>query len=476
MPTMSSCSSSSPWHTPNPRFGAYLRPGTIPEFRLYISTFLILCQPRPPDLVCQLFALLLLSGLLPKTHSATVPYPSVIRFPIMKFYIKTFGCRTNIAESEELAGKLSKYFTAAKTPETADFIIIRACAVTAGAEQGVRQATRNYARAKKQIFVIGCFLEKIPGAKYFKSDDKLTEFLIYNNYSGRCSYCMNRKSADIARVPDSPAWFRKTSRAFIKIQSGCNFNCAFCVTRVLRGKSKDESPAKIIRKIKEAESGGAKEIVLSGTNILLYKNICDLIKNILQETDVPRLRFSSVDPRLLTDEFIELFKNPRLMPHLHLSLQSGSEKILSAMRRPTELRKIKMAVKKLRRRNPLFNFSADIIVGFPGETEKDFSKTLALAKDIKLSKIHYFPYSPRPGTPPKSLPDKIIQARLRKIKQLDAVLQKTARRRLSGRLLTILFEGAKNFIYYGYAPNFIRIKHKSKIDLTNKLLPIIIKK
>jgi len=236
----------------------------------------------------------------------------------MKFYIKTFGCRVNIAESDELSKKLQKFYLPASA-ENADIIIVRACAVTAGAEQGVRQAIRNYAKRGKKIFVIGCFMEKIPEAEYFKTDKKLIEFI----------------------------------------------------------------------------------------------------------------------------------------------------------------KKIKRLADTLRKINPLFNISADIIVGFPGETEADFKKTIALAKNLKLSKVHYFLYSPRPDTPAsrrKPLSGNVLKNRLQKLKQLDIILQDKAKKMILGRGLTILFEGDKNFVYYGYTPNFIRIKARSKKNLTNKLLTIIIKK
>jgi threonylcarbamoyladenosine tRNA methylthiotransferase MtaB len=199
----------------------------------------------------------------------------------------------------------------------------------------------------------------------------------------------------------------------------------------------------------------------------------------LRETTVPRIRFGSIDPRLVTEEFIGSFANPRLMPHLHFSLQSGSEKILKKMGRPIKIAKIKNIVRKLRAINPLFNFSADIIVGYPGETEDDFKKSLKLAKKLQLCKIHYFPYSSRPGTPANQLqplPPIIIKNRLTVVAALNARLQRKARKCLIDKHLTVFFEYAKNNVHYGYTPNFIRMKLRSKNDLTGKTKEFIIKK
>jgi threonylcarbamoyladenosine tRNA methylthiotransferase MtaB len=387
----------------------------------------------------------------------------------MKFFIKTFGCRTNIAESEELAAELSKNYISAKTANEADFVIIRACAVTTGAETAVRRAAALCQRLGKTVFILGCFLKKIPGIKYFKTDAEITKHIRNNNCHGRDNYFRCEKSEPVCT---------KRTRAFIKIQSGCDFSCAFCVTRIIRGKSKNEPAEKILRQIKNAEAAGIKEIVITGTNILLRKDFSALIKKILAETSVPRIRFGSIDPRLITPGFTGLFKNPRLMSHLHLSIQSGSPEILRKMGRPADIKKIKSLALSLRRVNSLFNFSADIIVGFPGETEADFIKTLELAKHLRLSKIHYFQYSQRPTTPAaalKPLPGGIITRRLTKIKELDNLLQAEAKKRVMDEKLTILFENKKNNLYYGYTPNFVRVSAGGKNNLTNKLITTIIK-
>ncbi|MFA5133816.1 MAG: MiaB/RimO family radical SAM methylthiotransferase [Patescibacteria group bacterium] len=381
----------------------------------------------------------------------------------MNFFIKTFGCRVNIAESDALAEKLKDFHNQTSLKD-ADIVIIRACAVTSGAEQGVRQEIRNCARQGKKVFVLGCFLKTIPEAKYVKSDPALLKYL---------------KEKFSAEKKPAKKEIQEKVRAFIKIQTGCNFNCAFCVTKIIRGKSKNESGGKIIKKIKELDAAGAQEIVLTGTNILLYKNITKLIKNILKESKIARIRFGSVDPRLITSEFINLFKNKRLMPHLHFSLQSGSEKILKDMGRPIKIKKIKTIAARLRKINPLFNISADIIVGFPGETEKDFQKTLQTISELDLLNIHCFQYSPRPGTEAarlRQIKNSIVKERFLAARRLCGLLKNKAKNRIIGKSLTALFECGKNHIYYGYTPNFLRIKQHAKNNLTGKIKKIIIKK
>ena len=392
----------------------------------------------------------------------------------MKFFIKTFGCRLNLAESDELIQKLKNYIEPTESEKNSDIIIIRACSVTSGAEQGVRQTIRKYKKQKKTVYVIGCFREKISEAnRYFKKDDELINFL-KNNFAER------RDSRPLivveGRLRGNDRKYNRT-RAFIKIQEGCDFGCNFCITRLLRGKSKSKSQAQIIKQIKEKENQGYQEIILTGTNILLYPDIHNLIKSILKKSTIPRIRFGSIDPRLVRTKFIKLFSDSRLQPHIHLSLQSGSEKVLKKMKRPIKISKIKTIVKKLRMINPLFNISADIIIGYPTETKNDFKKTLELAKKLQLSKIHYFPYSPRPNTSAeniKPLSPTVLKKRLTTIKELDKKLQQIAKEKIINNKLAILFEGSKNNIYYGYTPNFIRIKYKSKNNLTNKIKKIII--
>jgi len=398
----------------------------------------------------------------------------------MKYFIKTFGCRVSFTESDELKQELSKKLTYTTSEKDSDIIIIRACSVTAKAEQKVRQEIRKHKRAQKNIYVLGCFRQKIPEAnKYFESDKSFLRFIDNVDYDKRRSLCKQLPAKDISGLSPEYRLPKKENRtrAFIKIQDGCDFECSFCITRLLRGKSRCKSQSQIIKQIKIKEAQGFKEIVLTGINILLYPDIHNLIKNILKQSTIPRIRFGSIDPRLINDRFIKLFKNPRLMPHMHLSLQSGSEIILKRMTRPIKIQKIRTIAKQLRAINPLFNLSADIIVGFLDETEKDFEKTLKLAKKLKLSKIHYFPYSPRPGTSAenkKKLPAKLITARLQKIKKLDNVLQQEAIDNLKNKKIQILFESFQKGFYIGYSPNFIRIKYPSKKNLTNYLKEIII--
>jgi len=382
----------------------------------------------------------------------------------MKFYIKTFGCRVNIAESDELADRLEKKHELVPISQ-AEVVIVRSCSVTGRAESDVKQAVRSYKRQGKTVYVLGCFLEKILETdSYFTNDAALIRHI-------------NQHFESVPNIGETTRDYRL--RSFIKIQTGCDFECSFCVTRLIRGKSKSVPPAKIIQTIKGKEALGIKEIVLTGINILLYKNIVGLIQKILKETSIPRIRFGSIDPRLVNDKFINLFEDDRLMPHLHFSIQSGSEKILEKMSRPVKIKKIENIVSKLRNIDPLFNISADIIVGFPGEENSDFQKTIALAKKLKLSKIHYFPYSSRPRTPAAALlPIKsiIMKKRLDEIKKLDITLQNAAKNKILGKTLTVFFECGKNHVYYGYAPNFVRIKSRSKNYLTGEIKKIIIKK
>lgn len=326
----------------------------------------------------------------------------------IKNNIKTlsFGCRLNAMEAEKIQKMLSSAINAA--------ILVNTCAVTAEAERQSGQAVRKLARENPDapIFVTGCaatrnpelFLQ-IPNALVVKNQDKmrLNAYLDALN-NAPCHF----ESPKIVKF-SHPA--PQLSKQFVQVQNGCNHKCAYCVTRLLRGPAVSFEYAEILKDVQNAIKNGFGEIVLTGVDIASYAQkgilISDLCKKLLQDVpEIKRLRLSSMDPA--SPEIFKIIdlihSDNRMMPHMHLSMQSGSDTILNAMHRRHNSDTVRKIVKAA---NNNITFSWDIICGFPGETDELFNETVELVKETKPIKIHAFPFSPRPGTEAADMPNQI---------------------------------------------------------------------
>lgn len=328
-----------------------------------------------------------------------------------KSNIKTlsFGCRLNALESEKIQNMLSPHVNTA--------IVINTCAVTAEAERQSGQAVRRIARENPNapLFVTGCaatrnpeLFTKIPNTVVVSNANKMK----LDSYTGG--------KIDIKK-PEIVAFNQvdtKLSKQFVQIQNGCNHNCAYCITRQLRGAAVSFEYADILADARRAVENGFGEIVLTGVDLASYVKkdgdqvclISDLCKRLL--ADVPgieRLRLSSVDPAVPDiDNVIDLIlSDKRMMPHLHFSMQSGSDTILKSMGRRHTAQRVRNLVK---RGMGKITFSWDIICGFPGESDELFQETLDLVRETKPIKIHAFPFSPRPGTPAADMPNQVNRA------------------------------------------------------------------
>ena len=325
--------------------------------------------------------------------------------------IKTlsFGCRLNALESEKIQKMLCPYVESA--------IVVNTCAVTAEAERQSGQAVRRIARENPNVllFVTGCaatrnpaMFQNIKNTTVIPNADKMK----LHYYLEHGHNIANPKIAKFNQVDT------KLSKQFVQIQNGCNHNCAYCITRQLRGMAVSFEYADILADVQVAVDNGFGEIVLTGVDLASYVKkegdkiylISDLCRRLL--ADVPgiqRLRLSSVDPAVPDiDNVIDLIlSEPRMMPHLHFSMQSGSDTILKSMGRRHNAGRVRELVARGRGK---ITFSWDIICGFPGETEELFNETLDLARELKPIKIHAFPFSPRPGTPAADIPNQVNRA------------------------------------------------------------------
>lgn len=314
----------------------------------------------------------------------------------------TFGCRLNALESEKIKNMISPFFNSA--------VVINSCAVTAEAERQVLQKLRKITQEYKNIpvFITGCSATLHPDR--YKSFENV--FVIENQNKLNLESYLN---AFNNKFNIEEKLFKNTSsnlsKKYIQIQNGCNHNCTFCITKLLRGKSHSFDYQKILIEVKKAVEDGFKEIVLTGIDIASYFDkenklyLSDLCNNLLKDfPNLERLRLSSLDPASSEiNKIIELIKNDkRMMPHLHLSMQSGNDTILKLMKRRHNVEIVRNIMS-----NKFISFSWDIICGFPGESEEFFNDTLNLAKEIKPIHIHAFPFSPREYTESFDMPNQI---------------------------------------------------------------------
>ncbi len=392
-----------------------------------------------------------------------------------KIAFKNLGCKVNFAEIQKWIDEL-RHLGMEIVDKDAEVYIINACAVTCKAEKETRQLIHQIKRQKPsaKIILTGCFNSNLSKevsitVPAIKKDNLINVLLRISKRQLKINY--SRKDA-----------FKERTRAFIKIQDGCNNFCSYCIVPYFRGKSRSYKIKDIISLVREKEKQGFKEIVLCGVNLGDFKDgkydLADLIVEILTKTKLPRIRLSSINPENITDKLLKLFENPRLMPHLHIPLQSGSNKILKLMRRKYTAKDYLKLIKKILKKYPLFGISTDVIIGFPGETDLDFHQTLNLIKQLPFLKIHIFRFSPRQKTLAyfynlrNSVDEKIKKKRVNILKNLTMKIAKQYRDKFKKMTLPVLFESKKSGVYWGYTPNYLLVKKKSKKDLQNKIIDV----
>ncbi len=397
----------------------------------------------------------------------------------MKIYLDTVGCRLNQSEIETMA----RQFRAAgheivAAAESADMAVVNTCAVTTEAASDSRGKIRQIARAGvDEIVATGCWVTlqpneagNLPNVSQIVSNDNKDNLVAETLNIHPSSF--NLPSFDLeplAREP-LPGLHRRT-RAFIKVQDGCDNHCAFCITTVVRGAGRSRSIADVILDIRSALGGGTKEIVLTGVHLGSWgqdfeKHLRDLIKAILRETDVKRLRLSSLEPWDLDADFFSLWEDARLCQHLHLPLQSGCASTLKRMARKTTPASFRDLAAAARQLMPDAAITTDIIAGFPGETESEFAESLDFVREMNFAGGHIFTYSPRPGTGAARMKG---QVRPEVRKERNHILQKALevsaksyRQKFIGKTLSILWESAAQYDERGWqmeglTGNYLRV-------------------
>ena len=335
----------------------------------------------------------------------------------MKVYLTSIGCRLNEAEIATWARQfqLAGHEVVGSAQE-ADALIFNTCAVTTEAARKSRQFVKRLHRLNPhaRLIVTGCYasLEPERVAELMGVDKVISNQEKDNLVALVAGELATPRMPALAMEPDAVYLYPGSrTRAFVKVQDGCRNRCTFCIVTVARGEERSRPIADIIEEIRALHRAGYQEAVLTGVHLGGYgtdlgEDLASLVRAILADTDIPRLRLSSLEPWDLPEGFFELWANARLMPHLHLPLQSGSDRILRRMARRYTTAQYARLVAQARDAIPDFNLTTDLIVGFPGEGEEDWTRTVAFVQEIGFGHIHIFTYSPRGGTAAARMPNR----------------------------------------------------------------------
>lgn len=373
------------------------------------------------------------------------------------FSVVTLGCKVNQYEGEELAASLEGAGLVRSEPEIADLILVNTCTVTDVAVSDSVRTVRNLNKAKPtaEIVVTGCAATS--DSEKFSAISGVSR-IIGNDLKKQIPSLLGVQNDAIGGIKK----FTGHTRAFVKVQDGCDLSCSFCIIPMVRGKSRSRPIDDIVREIRHLTSVYS-EVVLTGVHLGLYghdldRSLHNLISAILEQTDVKRLRLSSIECHEISDEIIGLMKsNPRFVPHLHIPLQAGDDTILRGMRRRYNTRQFENNINRLKDAVPEIGLTTDVIVGFPGETEKLFENTVRFVQRIGFHRLHIFPYSPRKGTDAaksKDMPGRFKKARLHRLAEVGEELRDSYYSRFVGREVSVLVERDSS----GYSETYMRCR------------------
>lgn len=411
--------------------------------------------------------------------------------------VYTLGCRLNQYESTAIEENLAaRGFLILPFSEKCDVYIINTCAVTEESEKKSRKLIRRAHSENPNAFVIvtGCasqvhsgVIEKIDGVSYVCGNR--------NKLSAADAACALIRGEDIGaktKIEDVEiAPLEKMSitrsertRAYVKIEDGCDNHCTYCIIKTARGNVVSRPADEIVAEVQKLCLSGYEEAVLTGVETASYGKdfeekytLTELIRDVAEKTDIKRIRLGSLEPSVMKKDFADtVAKEKKFMPSFHLSLQSGSNKVLADMKRKYNRETVLRNVEYLKSVMPDATFTCDIIAGFPGESEEDFSDTYDIAEKIGFLHMHVFPFSKREGTPaavmPCQLPESVKNQRVKKLMELDDVLRRKNAERFIGRVFDVLFETEKDGVYVGHCPNMLEVCVESSEDLRGKIVPV----
>jgi len=418
-----------------------------------------------------------------------------------KVALHTLGCKLNFSETAAIGKQFStRGFSVVDFSEHADVYVLNTCSVTDNAEKECRQVIRRVLKQNHEAFVIvtGCYAQlrpeeiaKIDGVDaVLGSNEKFDLFSYLDDFKKKelaCIYTSSKSELDNNFGIASSTDIDSRTRAYFKIQDGCDYKCTYCTIPLARGASRSLEPEKVVEQFRLIVSQGYKEIILTGVNVGDYGksfelDFYQLLRNLVSVEGDFRIRISSIEPNLLTDEIIALtLSTEKLCKHFHIPLQSGNDKILRLMQRRYTIEDYKILISKLNNINPKIGIGVDVITGFPGETEEDYQETYDFLRELEISYLHVFTYSERPDTKAVSLPGKVGNEEKKRRSSLLRILSDKKRfafqEKFVGKKERVLFEEANDKgIIKGFTSNYIRVFHPFMDNLQNQFTEVTIEK
>lgn len=415
----------------------------------------------------------------------------------MNIYLEFLGCRLNEAEQASWQRQFqSMGHQVVQTPLDAHVMAVNTCAVTSEASKKSRRRLRDLHRSNPTAKVVatGCYTTLV---KDSIAENLHVDMVVPNTEkSSMAKQIVETWGGDMPVLAESadsqPAFAQARTRAFLKVQDGCHNRCSFCIVSTARGSERSHPIQQVIEEINQLHRDGYQEVVLAGVHLGGYgsdtgENLRSLLDAVLKDTSIPRIRLGSLEPWDFPDGFIELWDNPRMCPHLHLPLQSGSNSVLRRMVRRCSVESYENLVQMARAQNPHFQITSDLIVGFPGETDREFLETQDTLERIGFGDVHLFSYSIRQGTPAArmkhQLPKHTIRERIQTLKPLVQSMQMKFLASQIGRKDNILWErdakdvivnGTRHLQWTGYTENYARtlVTTPNDIALFNQITPV----
>lgn len=396
-----------------------------------------------------------------------------------KFKVITLGCRTNQYESQGYTDQLRQMgYTAAEEGEKADLCIVNTCTVTEGADSSSRHQIRALLRdhPDAKIAVTGCMAESSP-EPLLQLDSRIQ--IVPNAQKEQLIHQIFPEEEELPEF--NIQTFDAHTRAFVKVQDGCNSYCTYCIIPYVRGRSRSRPISEIVKEVEGLVANGYKEVVITGINVGDFDGggkLADLVRTVDAIEGLKRLRISSIDPDEVDEDLADAVLNGKTTcPSMHIVLQAGSNVTLKRMNRKYTRQIFMDTVERMIRQNPDFTVTTDIIVGFPGETESDFKETLELVSQVQFAKVHMFPYSPRKRTRaalyPNRVPESVIRQRKQEILRLAEKTAFDLRQKFVGRRMEVLLENeSKSDFLSGHTPNFLRVWIPQKGYQANDLVQV----
>ncbi len=395
------------------------------------------------------------------------------------FALATLGCKVNQYDGDDIRQRLRGY-RQVDFSEVADLYIVNTCGVTAEAEAKARQLLRRAKRTNPDTFLVltGCYRPE--EQEHLRALG--VDLFISNAQKARLPELLDSGQAE--RAVGGLSGSTRRTRAFVKVQDGCDQRCSYCAIPDFRGAPSSRAIVEVIDEVRDLSAAGVPEVVLTGIHLGKYGvdiegavDLAGLTGAILRDTGVPRLRLSSLEPQEVTDDLIELMAaEKRLARHLHLPIQSGSDRILKRMNRPYDSTDLRATVARIESAMPGIGLTTDVMVGFPGESDADFEETLELIESCGFSRLHIFKFSPRPGTPAAVMPEAVAEseksARAARARALGERLLAEFGARFVGKTVEVVAEPLKNGAQTGLTGEYLRVKFNQPVAPTGRICSV----